>query len=560
MTLPVGSWSEKDRSVLNRYPQAVAHMWRQVESGRFGLIIGAGVSAPFGLPTWPHLVERIAEHPRIAAEGLKREISVTPLPILTQILLHHYRQRLVDGEPPQARNERDLSRLVAANFRDIMHECLYRDVPQSEEELEERDDFYRHYVDVIRRSPLTVVYNFDDTLERLLLLKRSEDDLKKGSRGFEVVTDGRQQFRRREAVIYHPNGFLPFNLMEGRSEAVVFNEEALEDQLIGSMVGEYSTLLHHLSKSTFLFVGLSLDDATLRHILRQSARINPGHFHYYVSFVESMPDGLTEAQVSRAAANFEVFNLITVYLDAGGIGSLGRLLSSDSEEIRSLAEEENVRLNYCFYLTGVPGVGKTTTFSYFKNLVTTDEWASERLPAMGRPWTELSDTEKAEVDRFVLDQWNLKNRALLNDAENPGIGITLVDRCLPDALAFTDSLEWQAKAVALLKAISPRQAHRRVHPGHIIMLYGDPPELVVRARCAGKTSEQGYVETLQEDTAKVYNGTGVEVLDTRNMSIAEVVRSVADIIHRQTYEECDIHALLEGFCAAGYPKAELVDC
>ncbi|WP_132078387.1 hypothetical protein [Sinorhizobium americanum] len=49
--------------------------------------------------------------------------------------------------------------------------------------------------------------------------------------------------------------------------------------------------------------------------------------------------------------NFEVYNLITLFLDDDEIASLGRLVTGGDADIRHATEEEGVELRYVYYLT-----------------------------------------------------------------------------------------------------------------------------------------------------------------------------------------------------------------
>lgn len=542
-------------SVLSRYPRPVAHMFRQLNNGKFGLVLGAGVSKGLGFPDWPTLVDRISQHPSVGGSVVRRDADTTPLPILTQILMQHFRRRYQSDADDGNVSDRDAKRLAAAAFRKVIHECLYKDVPADDQELFERDRFFKHYLSVIRRSSMTVTYNFDDSLERLLLHLRDPEE-RTTSRGFETVTDARLQFRLSQGIIYHPNGFLPKSQLEAGAEALVLSEDSFADQLIDTMTGHYSSLLHHFSKNTCLLAGISLEDSTLRHLLRQNAKINPGHYHYIISYVGKGQCMTPEEQQSRTEANFEVFNLITLFLNEEEIAALGNLLGGDWSDLRGRAEELGVTISYCFYLTGVPGVGKTTTASYFKSLSTYDEWLDRRLSEMAKPYNDLTDEERDAVDSWVLRQVGLKNKRLRDDYFERGVGITLVDRCVPDAIAFTPEGEWANKAQSLISAISPGRSNRIVHPGHIILMSGDPRELVIRAECGGKKSNVEYVTKLQADKQRVYDAVGITQLNTRDMSIIDVVKSVARIIHLREYAECSIQGILERFAhdASGGPS------
>ena len=105
--------------------------------------------------------------------------------------------------------------------------------------------------------------------------------------GFESITNPWTQFRRTEAIIYHPNGVVPQNILEMPSDRLVFSEASYAEQLMGIFAGDHAGLLNHLSKHTCLFIGLSLDDETLRSVLMQAARSCPGNFHYYVYYVKA---------------------------------------------------------------------------------------------------------------------------------------------------------------------------------------------------------------------------------------------------------------------------------
>lgn len=60
------------KSLLERYNRPVVHMRNQVDTGRFGLVFGAGLSKGFCIPTWPDLIDRLAEDPEIDGAGILR--------------------------------------------------------------------------------------------------------------------------------------------------------------------------------------------------------------------------------------------------------------------------------------------------------------------------------------------------------------------------------------------------------------------------------------------------------------------------------------------------------
>jgi hypothetical protein len=76
-------------------------------------------------------------------------------------------------------------------------------------------------------------------------------------------------------------------------------------------------------------------------------------------------------------------------------------------------------------------------------------------------------------------------------------------------------------------------------------LHGDPEEIVIRAGMVGKETNASLTGSLQDDTCAVYGAEGVTRVDVRDMTVAEVVRCVANIIHRHEYVPCDLQGRLE---------------
>jgi hypothetical protein len=193
----------------------------------------------------------------------------------------------------------------------------------------------------------------------------------------------------------------------------------------------------------------------------------------------------------------------------------------------------------------VPSVGKSTSLSHFKNLATWDEWLEERLPEMGKPFLTLTEEERLKVDAWIMNQVGLKNRRLLDAERDGGIGITVVDRCVPDAVTFTQPEGWRDKAKSLLDAVSPGAAKRIVHPGQVLLLVGDPKEIKIRAATKNKETSEKYTEGMQRALLLVYGNSGVTNVDVRNMTVRQVVKEIARIIHLGDYCECNLQKRLE---------------
>ena len=345
-------------------------------------------------------------------------------------------------------------------------------------------------------------------------------------------------------IIYHPNGFLPYNLIEGASDNIVFSEDSFADQLIASMSGHYSTLLHHLSKNTCLLIGLSLDDSTLKHLLRQSATINPGHYHYFVAYIKDKNKISKNQLRAIRASNFDLYNLITLFLDENDIKILGDLIQLKEDVFEDECKEAKVERKYVYYLTGAVGCGKTTTLSYFRNLTTFSEWPDQRLDLLAKPFDKLTVKERKKVDDWLGKMFHKKNKGLSHIKE----GITVIDRTPLDPLTFTPLSEWKSKADFLNTNISKGGTFRIVN-GQVILLHGNKETIASRVRIRQKTIDytSKHIGKMYQNYTKAFKPieNGITKVETSELSIHEVVKRVAKIIHLEDYSPCELHKVLD---------------
>jgi hypothetical protein len=508
------------------------------------------VSKPLGFPSWRELVTRLAEHDQVQGNHILTS-SAGKLPDTSnaQMLFQHYRTKSLEtsSEPTSS----TLERRIQGQWRRIIHECLYRDVPAEAEDLKKKHPYLKHFLKVISDSTMTVNYNFDDTIQQLLLLEKTRHDPDFG-RNFETVWNAYLPFRPRLPILYHPNGFLPRNLLEFPSETLVLSEDSFADQLIESMAGHHASLLHHLSKTTCVLIGLSLQDATLRHLLRQNAVINPGHYHYYIHFTSDDAELDPATKSAIRDANFEVYNLVTLFMDNDDIAALGRLLTMPERQFRRGAEENGSDIKYFYYLTGAVGAGKTTCLSYFGSFKTYEEWTESRPPELGKSWKDLFREEQSQLDRWIVRQFDLKNCELLDRQ----IGIHVIDRAPLDPIAFTEESEIPAKAHLIAEGLRPGAAAREIQPGQVVLLTGKPEDMEARVVGRHKESKADVIEEMQGKMRRIFAGPGApSEVNTWGLSIHQVVKRVARIIHLEEYKPTNLTKLLHRIESDGLPSA-----
>lgn len=539
------------KSVLEYYNRPIVHMRNQVLLSRFGMIFGAGLSQGCHIPSWKKLVEALAQDPEVNGEKVLRVVPPRAgLPYQTEMLFEHFKYQRYCETDSEQHNTRALDYRIGADWRELIRKHLYVNVDGNMDDYLDGHPYLKQYIPLIRRTHMTVTYNFDDFLEQSL--HREHGDGSAGSLGFESVTNPWMQFRRTNSVIYHPNGVVPLNPLETPSDRFVFSEASFVKQLMGIFAGDQAGLVHYLSKNTCLLIGMSLEDDTLRNVLVQAAHSSPGNFHYYVHYLNA--GEILEDETKRAIilANFKVYNLVTLFLHDEEIRALGELIDTShcpSTNFCDFAAEHDILIQFRFYITGAMGVGKSTTINHFRNLIVMDEWLEQRLPILAKPWEELTHEEKTTADAWIINQFRRKNDKLRNLRE----GIFVMDRGPLDPVAFTPDAEWAIKADKLLQALCPGRSPWQVEDGRVVYLQGAAEELALRMVM---THRQKYtaerLEQMEKRIGKAYGVKGVTRFGTHGLTPSEVVRRVAEIIHLEPYNSsCDLHKRLENIKRVG---------
>lgn len=528
------------REVLRAHPRAIVHLRQQYKNSRLGLVFGAGISKELSFPGWDQLVESIAKHPTIKggdiydeAKGKGRATSVTQL-LFQDYKLRRMRELVGRGNPITF-----CEKMVLAEWREAVHESLYKDALQDRRGKLDAHPYLKEFISILNNCEFTVNYNFDDTIE-FMLSQKDWNPPKHSLKGkaYQAVWNPHMQFREDATVIYHPNGFLPGDRTLQQSESLVFSEDSFSDQLIDSMSGRLSSLLHLFTKKTCLFVGASLEDNTLKHLLRQASVICPGNYHYLVKFVRDKSALSNKQKKAIFESNFEVYNLITLFLDNSEIASLAGLIKMNETAFRDMAAIEGVGIKFNYYVVGVVGSGKSTVISHFGSLKIFEEWVDERPEIMSKPFKNLSDDERSKVDGWVNDQFSKKNVDLKNQSE----GIHLIDRSPLDPISFSQRIEdMRSRAVSMTAALAPGASGWGAMEGRIIYLNAMIPEL--RSRLLAKQKKEWdevVLKDLEVKTERVYAGVEKTVVDNISRPISDVVKSVARVVFVDEYEPANL--------------------
>lgn len=530
------------KNVLLENNKSIVHLRQQLTHKRLGVIMGAGASMGLGFPSWNDLIKGIAENPLTNGASLYKTIkNNVSQSSITEVLFHHFKiNREMQLRQTTDYDEYFLQKRLLSDWREIIHTVLYSNVLENRQELVNSHPYLNELVTIIEKSEFSINYNFDDTIEFMIAQKSGN-----GKKPYQAIWETHAQYKTDTPIIYHPNGFLPADKNSQQSEELVFSEESFSDQLIDSMSGKTATILNLLSKKTCLLIGLSLDDVTLKHLLRQNAKMSPGNYHYYIRFSNKTGDNqLTDAEKNAIFnSNFAVYNLITLFFDNDDISNFLKLLSMDSSQFTTLADEIGAQIKLIYYFVGSVAVGKSSILSHFGNFQIVEEWIDDRPNLLTRPFNTLSPDEKTQVDTWINTQFKKKNDWLLDHKE----GIFLVDRTPLDPLSFTnDDEQKEIRAHSMLNAIQPGASRREIISGHIIFLESDTKEQKGRLLTKRKLDwEQPFLQSLNKNTHELYENIISSHLNNMNKKIGDIINETAKIIFCNTYQEQNIHVCLK---------------
>lgn len=525
--------------ILREYPKAIVHLRQQFQAGRLGLVFGAGISKSLGFPEWGDLVKGISSHKDTNGNGLFAESdNLGSVTSITQLLFQHFKEMRLEELKAEFPSFSYREKRVLSEWRGIIHDVLYATAGEDRKNKVASHPYLTKFISIINKTEFTVNYNFDDTLE--FMLSQPEWNAISGiGKPYQVVWNPYMQFRDHTAVVYHPNGYLPADKNLHQSEHIVFSEESFSDQLIESMAGKLSSLMHLFTKKTCLLIGLSLDDNTLKHLLRQSASISPGNYHYFVRYTNGSSNLSYDEKRAIFNSNFEVYNLITLFLNDEGISELADFIVMEGRDFKTQADTVGVDIKYNYYLVGTVGAGKSFFLNYFGCLRQLEEWVDERPSELAKRFKDLSDEEKIKVDTWVGEQFKKKNITLKGLTE----GINIIDRTPLDPITFiNDDKDQQIRAKQIIESISPGQCNYSIELGHVIFLYSNSDEVKSRLLSKRKTDwDLDTIDILQDRALRIYDSFQYTNVENVGRTVDSVVKEIARIIFVDKYNPSNLH-------------------
>ncbi|WP_417308192.1 SIR2 family protein [Devosia sp.] len=457
------------------------------------LLTGAGVTIDAGAPLWAGLVTDLAGKVPGFSDTFNRHRSAGIADTTVTSFIH---SRFVD-DYVRARNdvpERYVRLTAEVAWFQAIRDTIYANIPEEVAEVRKKHPYIETLARFCLRCESTITFNFDDILDQ-------------------VATDVTAQYGQPPKTmwslpaiekvnfpyIYHINGLLPQNKNKKASEKLIFTEDSFLQVLYGG--GTINrTVLHNFTNNTFLLTGVSLTDHSLKSILATNATQSPGSIHYIIHWIQT-EDSLTEMQMHDIShANFELFNLVTIFLTSEQIkefldlvqtgvqedGNQDLLDENFKSEIRRHAGPAAV-LSYKYYIAGPVASGKSTLLENLRCFETLEEWP-ERTPAeLYMDHKRLEPEQRLDVDRWVYRQLKVKNKHFVRG--DPGIHV--MDRAPLDLFAFSiDEKENRKKAGEIKEQV---ENDEKLSDGAVMLVVASPDELVERQLRRGRlpTSKGG---------------------------------------------------------------------
>ncbi|MDH1101323.1 SIR2 family protein [Pseudomonas mosselii] len=523
--------------------EAVKSAWKyvcqlrsQLARNKASLVLGAGVSRDLNLPMWEVLVDRIKTSMACQAPEVHavKEAAGKAALVLFEIFTSHKKNEL--AKEGCYTNGVLIEKKILSDWRGLIHKALYQDINPNERRAQiDAHPYFKEIIEFAKHSELTVTYNFDDFLE--FGLSCADLNPTKHERPYQTVWSHHTQFTKDKCVIYHPNGFLPFDQNKFQSENLIFSDGAFADQLLDGIGGGLSTLLHVLTKKTSVLVGHSLTDSTLLHLLRKAASISPGNYNYFIRFTSEAIDPQNRNAIFEA--NFNNYNLITLFFNSKDIEEFLRAITMPEVDFLQESDFLGLPTKYVYYMVGSIGIGKSTVISQFGSLVTLDEWFDERPPEMARSPDELSTSKTITIDDWTNEQFGKKNNYL----DRKKVGVFLVDRSPLDPLTFVVGVPESDRAKSMLNnGIRPGLSKKVIIPGEIIHMTGDAHE--IWSRLITKRKETSWppekINELQQRSLDLYDSLQPKKIHATQRKEADIVRDVAKVIFSCSYSPSDL--------------------
>ena len=408
--------------------------------------------------------------------------------------------------------------------------------------------------ELVCRTGLTVNFNFDDLIDEAAInfAKQWNRDPP------EIIYHPKIETRLGAPVIYHINGYLPRAPRRRRSENLVFTEDAFADVLISPTSHEAEYIMARFATTTFLLFGTSLNDNSLKNMLRGGMKRNSANHHYIVYWENSSSPRSSDERRHIFNVNLDVYNLISIFLTTEQIAALITLLNHTDETIfeNELLKFATLKTRRRYYLVGSVVAGKSSNLEALRCFTTFEEWSGRPPEKMYQDHTTLTVTERAEIDDWLYSQLREKNDRM----RKVGVGIHIMDRGYLDFCAFSETPKENLKKLDELRA----RVHAVSGPlesGQILFIWANEEALSERQARRGSLRGKQKRKRIDYDGVKlveqanilksVYKPSDTSMFDTSHEPCEITCRRIAREILMGDYTPFDFEVRIDSLKARG---------
>ena len=255
------------------------------------LVLGAGVSMSFGLPSWEILLQKLM------VETLQRDKSASS--VLSKLFAKIFNPSpLIAGRYLQKYFETNNQ-----SFEDEVRKILYQEI-ERKTSSGLMDEIVRYCIAPGKSPNLNsiITYNFDDIVEQSIL--NSSLDLP-----FKPIYGKGVDVDAGELPIYHVHGYLPEKGKLAEANEITFGENIYHKQYTDIYSWNNIVQINKFRENNCLFIGTSLTDPNTRRLLdianQQRTTTKGSHFIFKLKFKK---EDVKKALELLLTQNQELFN------------------------------------------------------------------------------------------------------------------------------------------------------------------------------------------------------------------------------------------------------------
>ena len=537
-----------------RLPVWLIHIWQRLQGQRLGLILGAGVSIDAGCPSWDKLIRQLARRARGHGKTLKAHKKSGFQPTYITQILYLLHQEKVRRNPPRV-PIRFESYQIDSTWREIVYNELYRDNANlSFAEISAKHPYLNALGELICKARFAVNFNFDDIVDEAVITITG----RRGSEPPEIMYHPKIETRRNAPVIYHINGYIPRVRRQRRSEKLVFTEDAFADVLISPTSHEAEFIMSRFATTTFLLLGTSLNDNSLKNMLRGGMKRSPANHHYIVYWDDPSSPRSDEEKRQIFNVNLEVYNLISIFMTTAQIAGLIQLLNQPDDGVfeTELLKLANVKPRRRYYLVGSIVAGKSTNLEALRCFSTFEEWSERPPEKMYQDHETLTADERKAINDWLYSQLREKNDRM----RRAGVGIHIMDRGYLDLFAFSKTPEENLTKIDEIRA-RVCNINGPLESGQIIFVRANEKTLSDRQARRGQLRGKKKEGQIDYDGAKlarqsqileaIYHPSAASKFDTSEVQSDVTSRCMARAILMDAYEPFDFEGRIDVLKANG---------